>query len=355
MVRSQDFRFRKMLVAGVIVLAALVATGVAGGVIPRTATAVPAATGRSGRTKIYLLGSQGGQQRTQLTGANVRGGPSALIVVDGVGYLVDAGVGALMRLNEAGFDANVVRHVFVTHHHQDHNADLGNMIGFSWTAGRFASADRRLDVWGPPGTKSYVRGYKISTARSIADQEGPLEQKPSLDRYLHTHELSMRGTIRSPGVRVMGDERVTVSAIRVNHGSMPSVGYRFETPDQKIVFSGDRGDRGDDLAPFARGADVLFHEISDLEVVQAALAAQGAPPRYVDHQLHDHSGGELVGRTASDAGVAKLVLYHLVPGTPAISDERWRALVSPYYAGEIVVGRDLLAVSAPDTPETATR
>lgn len=105
-------------------------------------------------------------------------------------------------------------------------------------------------------------------------------QKPTLDAYLHGHELSLRGRIRSDGVRVMGDERMTVSTIRVNHGQMPSVGYRFETPDLKIVFSGDRGDRGDDLARFARGADVLFHEISDLEV---------------DHQIHDHSGGELVG------------------------------------------------------------
>jgi hypothetical protein len=78
-------------------------------------------------------------------------------------------------------------------------------------------------------------------------------------------------------------------------------------------------------------------------LMKAVLEAQGAPPRYVDHQLHDHSGGDLVGRTATGAGVPKLVLYHLIPGNPAISDEHWRALVSPYYAGEIVVGRDLLA------------
>lgn len=336
-------RSRRALVVGSTVLLALVASGAIAGVIPGTATVTPAAIGASGRTQIYLLGSQGGQQRTQLTGAGMRGGPSALIVVDGVGYLLDAGVGALLRLNEAGFDANVVRHVFVTHHHQDHNADLGNMIGFSWTAGRFGSAARRLDVWGPPGTRDYIRGYAISTARSIADQEGPLAQKPALDRYLHGHELPLRGAIRTDGVRVMHDERITVSAIRVNHGSMPSVGYRFETPDLKIVFSGDRGDRGDDLARFAKGADVLFHEISDLQLVRTVLEAQGAPKRYIDHQLHDHSGGDLVGRTATDAGVPKLVLYHLVPGNPALSDERWRSLVAPYYSGEIVVGKDLLA------------
>ena len=330
-----------MLVASAAVLAlGLVATA---SVVPRTTTGTPAALGTHGRTQVYLLGSQGGQQRTQLTGASARAGTSALIVVDGVGYLLDAGVGTLLRLNEAGFDANVVRHVFITHHHQDHDADLGNVIGFGWTAGRFGSADRRLDVWGPAGTRDYIRGYKISTARSITDQQGPLEQKPSFDKFVRGHELSTRGEIRTDGVRVMSDERIAVSAIRVNHGSMPAVAYRFETPDLKIVFSGDRGDRGDDLTRFATGADVLFHEISDLDLVKAALEAQGAPPRYVDHQLHDHSGGDLVGRTATGAGVPKLVLYHLIPGNPAISDEHWRALVSPYYAGEIVVGRDLLA------------
>ncbi len=334
-------RSRRVFVARLTVLLALAANEVPTWASPSMATGTPAAIGRSGRTQVYLLGSQGGQQRTLLTGANIRGGPSALIVVDGVGYMLDAGVGALLRLNEAGFDANVVRHIFVTHHHQDHNADLGSMIGFSWTAGRWGSADRRLDVWGPPGTKAYIRGYKISTARNIADQEGPLVQKPTLDAYVHGHELSMQGGVRTAGVRVMSDERMTVSTIRVNHGSLPSVAYRFETPDLTVVFSGDRGDRGDGLAGFARGADILFHEISDLDVVRAALAAQGAPQRYVDHQIHDHSGGELVGRTATEAGVPKLVLYHLVPGTAALSDERWRSLVSPYYAGEILVGKDL--------------
>lgn len=114
---------------------------------------------------------------------------------------------------------------------------------------------------------------------------------------------------------------------RVNHGDMPSLAYRVVTPDLDVVFS---GDRGDELTRFAAGADVLFHEISDLELAKAALEAQGAPPRYVD--------------TSSTITRAALVLYHLVPGSPAITDDRWRWLVAAHFAGEIVVGRDLLAL-----------
>lgn len=305
----------------------------------------PAAVGREGRTRVFLLGSHGGQQRTELTGAGIRSGPSALITVDGVGYLMDAGVGALLRLSEAGFDATVVRHVFMTHHHQDHNADLGNMIGFTWTSGRQGDPDRRLGVWGPRGTRAYVRGYKAATAINIRDQEGPLAQKPALDDYLHEHEFSTKGQIRTAGARIMRDARVTVRAIRVNHGSVPTVGYRFMTPDLDVVFSGDRGPgKPDHFVDFARGTDILFHEIIDLDIVVPVLQALPDAEPLIEHLQREHSAPEVVGNTASAATVGRLVLYHLVPGTPLLADEHWRELVAPYYAGEVVVGRDLLVI-----------
>jgi hypothetical protein len=42
--------------------------------------------------------------------------------------------------------------------------------------------------------------------------------------------------------------------------------------------------------------------------------------------------------------VGTVVLYDLIPGTPAIADEARRALVAPHVAGRIVVARDLLVV-----------
>jgi hypothetical protein len=148
-------RSRRVFVASLTVLLALVASGVMAAVVPGVTNGTPAAIGGSGRTQVYLLGSQGGQQGTQLTGANVRAGTSALIVVDGVGYMLDAGVGALLRLNEAGFDPNIVRHVFVTHHarcdshggcprHGRHAGDRERDPGEPWL-----DADRRLPVRDP--------------------------------------------------------------------------------------------------------------------------------------------------------------------------------------------------------------
>ena len=50
-----------------------------------------------------------------------------------------------------------------------------------------------------------------------------------------------------------------------------------------------------------------------------------------------------MGKLATEAGVRTLVLSHLVPGgPPVLADEVWRDAVRPHFAGELVVGRDLL-------------
>ena len=345
--RDEDALTRRDLLADSARLA--VAGGLAASVLPSAvaqAAARPVAVGAAGRTHVYLLGAQGGQNRAKLTGSDIHAGPSALLMVDGVGYLMDAGVGTLLRLSQAGFDPTVVRHVFMTHHHQDHNADLGNIIGFGWTTGAQAHPGQRLSVWGPPGTHAYKRGYEESTALSIHDQEANLGKTPSFRSYLRCHQLPDSGAIRTRPVKVMSDHAVTVSAIRVNHGALPTVGYRFKTPDLDVAFSGDRGDRGDNFVALARGADVMFHEIIDIDIVIPALKAQKAPASFIRHQQRDHSAPSLVARTATDANVPKLILYHLIPGNAAItSDARWTSLVSPHYAAEIIVGKDLLEVT----------
>jgi ribonuclease BN (tRNA processing enzyme) len=307
----------------------------------------PVAVGSTGRTQVFLLGSQGGQQRTLLTGANFRAGTAVLIVIDGVGYLIDAGVGALLRLNQAGFDANAIRHVFMTHHHQDHNADLGNVIGFAWSSGRNGSdKNRRLDVWGPPGTLAYVDGYKQALALSIADQQGPLVQRPFFNEFVHAHEFPLRGRVLTHPVTVMRDSRVQVWTIRVNHGSIPSAAYRIKTPDLDIALSGDRGTRGDHLRRLIADADILLHEISDTAIVIPTLEAQHSPKSFIDHQAHDHSPPRLVASTAAAARPKQLILYHLIPGTTALTDDHWQGLLSPHYKGQVIVGRDLLEVHA---------
>jgi ribonuclease BN (tRNA processing enzyme) len=306
---------RRRLLEGAAVAVGGLAAGRAGAQPP-----VREPTVSRGRTKIVVLGSHGGQQVTVLTGANVRSGTSVLVDVDGALTVVDCGVGSLHRLVEAGYDANRVRNILITHHHQDHNADLGNFAG--------------------AGTKAYEQGYKRLARTTIAEQQRGLGLQPDFDRFARWHELSLT---RRPRKLITG-KRLRVSCARVEHGDIPALGYRIRTPDVDVAFSGDRGPRGDSFASFARGAELLFHEVIERELVESALRAQDTDPGFIRHLVDNHCDPKQVGELASRAGVATLVLYHLIPGNPALSDDSWVAKVRPYFGGRIVVAADLQVI-----------
>jgi ribonuclease BN (tRNA processing enzyme) len=289
-----------------------------------------------------MLGSHGGQQLNATTGSNIRCGTSTLIDVGGYLMVIDCGVGSLHRMIEAGYDADRLKTVLVTHHHQDHAAELGNFAGFSWSSGRNGgSPNRRLDIWGPTGTRAYERGYKELAAISIADQEGPLGQVPTFEKYARWHDFALP---KKP-VRLFENSRVRVDAARVVHGELPAVAYRVRTSDVDVVFSGDRGARGESaFAEFAKGADAMFHEIIHRELVVDALRGQNADEGFIEHLVDDHCDPRAVGRAATKAGVETLVLYHLIPGNPGLTDDVWRGLVAPHFAGRILVAHDLAVI-----------
>lgn len=65
--------------------------------------------------------------------------------------------------------------------------------------------------------------------------------------------------IEEPGI-VYKDDRVTVEAFPVSHGTLISYGYKFVTADRTIVISGDTAPL-DIVAEKAAGCDILLHEV----------------------------------------------------------------------------------------------
>ena len=92
------------------------------------------------RTRLILLGTGGGPRpRRESSG-------SAQVIIAGDRlYVVDCGDGVARQLVLAGASLATLRHVFITHHHSDHNADYGNLLLLSWEAG----LQQRVDTWGP--------------------------------------------------------------------------------------------------------------------------------------------------------------------------------------------------------------
>jgi ribonuclease BN (tRNA processing enzyme) len=271
-------------------------------------------------SRLILLGTAGGP-----TPKTTRSGPAQIIVIGDRGYLIDCGDGVARQMMIAGV-FRTLRHIFITHHHSDHNADYGNLLLLEW-GDRLTS---RVDAWGPPPLAKITKLFLEMSAADIAVRTRD-EGRPPLAPLVHPHE------IRRPGV-VMKDDLVTVTCAAVPHPLVPiAYAYRVDCPDRSIVISGDTAP-SDALVALAKGADVLVHEAL---YVPGAPGAPGSALR--KHIMDSHTSVEDAGRIATRAGVRTLVLSHFVPSeTPPVTDEQWLAAARTTFAGRIVVGRDLL-------------
>jgi len=278
------------------------------------------------RTRLILLGTGGGPTPKKSVSA-----PAQVIIVNNTAYVVDCGNGVARQLVNADVPLRNLRHIFITHHHSDHNADYGNLLLLSWASGLTTT----VDTWGPPPLVKMTDLFLQMNAYDIdirIRDEGRVPLRP----LIHPHELT------EPGV-VLQDENVKVTAALVDHPLVtPAFAYRFDGPDRSIVISGDTA-RSDNLVRLARGADVLVHEALWLPAVDRIVARDPNASTLRKHLLDSHTSPEDCGRVAQAAGVKTLVLSHLVPGGDAtITDGMWTAEVRKHFAGTVIVGKDLM-------------
>lgn len=281
-----------------------------------------------GKSRLILLGTGGGP-----TPKANRAAPSQVIVVNGAAYVIDCGNGVARQLVLAGVPLSFLTAIFITHQHSDHNADYGNLLWLAWAA----TLSSKVDAYGPPPLAKMTRlflemnDYDIKTR--MAD-----EGRPPLANLIAAHEIG------GPGA-VMRDANVKVTAALVDHGAVkPAYAYRFDCPDRSIVISGDTRP-SDNLVRLAKGADVLVHEVMYLPALEHLTATEPNAKTLRDHLLASHTTTEQVGRIATEAGVKTLVLSHFVPGgAPVIADKVWFDAVRPYFSGNLIVGRDLMAI-----------
>jgi ribonuclease BN (tRNA processing enzyme) len=288
---------------------------------------LPAArTAQVARTRLILLGTGGGPRPRKL-----RSAPAQVIVADDTAYVVDCGDGVARQLVLAGVALAGLRHIFITHHHSDHNADYGNLLLLAWTAGLRTP----VDTWGPPPLERMTRLYFETNASDIQTRIAD-EGRVPLAPLVHVHE------VRSGGP-VMRDGNVKVTAAVVHHPPVvPALAYRFDAADRSIVISGDTTP-SDNLIQLARNADILVHEAMYPPAIDRLVAGVANATDLKRSILSHHTSAEDAGRVAQAAGVKTLVLSHLVPAEdPLLSDQMWIDAASIHFRGRIILGRDLL-------------
>jgi len=298
------------------------------GAIAAAAMGSRSSTAQSPRTRLILLGTGGGPRPRKASSASAQ-----VIVANNAAYVIDCGDGVARQLVLADVPLTILRHIFITHQHSDHNADYGNLMWLAWAAG----LRTRVDTWGPPPLEKMTKLFFAMNAYDI-DARIANEGRVPLVPLVHVHEIADDGA-------VMSDDNVKVTAALVDHPPVvPAFGYRFDAHDRSIVISGDTAP-SDNLAKLARGADVLVHAVMYPPAIDRLVARVPNAAALKASILAHQTSAEDAGRVAQAAGVRTLVLSHLVPpDDPQVTDQMWMDAAQTHFRGKVVVGKDLLEI-----------
>jgi ribonuclease Z len=293
-----------------------------------TQTGGPAA---GGRLTVILLGTAGGP-----TINPERLGISTLVVAGSEQLLFDAGRGLTFGLARLSIPASTITKIFLTHLHSDHIVSIPELYLFPWASqGRKAP----LQIWGPEGTRAMTEHLRDAFAFDI-------HVRRDADEKFSPDGITIRATDVRAGV-VYEAAGVKVTAFLVNHGAVkPALGYRVDYGGHSVVLSGDTKPT-DNLVTFARGVDLLIHEIgrskADPALVGPAdelLPGGAGLTRGQARTIADHHTD-----AAEAAGVfqrvnPRLVVLSHANGSPAET----LATVRRGYSGRVEFGSDLMTV-----------
>jgi ribonuclease Z len=175
---------------------------------------------------------------------------------------------------------------------------------------------RPLEVFGPKGLRAMTEHLVAAYGEDIRIRTSPGgEQAGGSTPVVNAHEVDA-------GV-VFKDERVTVTAFEVPHGTWPhAFGFRFATPDKVIVISGDTA-FSPAIAEQCNGCDMLVHE--------GGLADDTSA-----YYRTFHTTAEELATIAVDARPKLLILYH-----QRDDNEAGLRVIRSRFRGTVVVASDL--------------
>lgn len=321
-----------------------------------------------------------------------RAGTSTAICVDDATYLVDCGMGSIRHYrNHLGWES--LRGIFLTHHHSDHIYDLGAYLLTGWQVPG-ESFEHEVQVYGPAkpevipalseahlaeinccvgghsmvGTEEMVgalidKVFASDVVIRMADEgrSSPYKWIKGHDIQVpeeaNAHPIHARHPKMDPFV-IYEDEKVTVSAILVDHRlCYPAFAFRFDSEYGSIVVSGDTT-YSNNCIRLAEGADILFHEVIDLEAILSTFPDGPTRDGIAVHLEESHTSYEVVGKVAAEAGVKQLVLHHIVPNTPFAADlEKMKNTAQRDFSGIVAVAEDndVFVVESPVIQEIAEK
>jgi ribonuclease BN (tRNA processing enzyme) len=240
---------------------------------------------------------------------SLRRQPAGYLLIAGEQHiLIDCGSGTMRRLLQAGTHPDELDLVLLSHAHIDHTSELPLLL----FAARYSPEPRRrpLCLVGSTAMAQFISELERLYGDSIAAR--------TYERRIEA--LDAGGEMRC------GDVRIRAGAVQ---HAPSSLAFRIEHAGAGLVYTGDT-QYCESVVELARGCDVLLCECSFPD----------------DSPVSGHLTPSQAGRIAREADARKLVLTHLYPACETVDVT---AQVRSVYAGDLVVGEDLLQVSVEAT------
>jgi ribonuclease BN (tRNA processing enzyme) len=259
--------------------------------------------------------------------------------------VMDHGAGAHQRLLETGRRATEVTHVFLSHLHYDHCMDFPRLVLQRWDMA--AGKAPELKVFGPPPLKRLTENLFGPEGFFGPDVIARTNHRLSLDIYEgRGGTLPRRGPmpevteVRHGSVVEGNCWRVRVADVSHVQPYLECHGFRLDTPQGSMCYSGDSGGVPKHLVDLAEGVDILIHMchfMSGTEPNETYRATCG--------------GHRDAAEVARRAGAKTLVLTHILPGIdhPRIREQILREVME-IFPGEVIWGEDLMEIPVQPLP-----
>ena len=200
-----------------------------------------------------------------------RQGIATLVEANGELLLFDVGHGASQGLYESRIDPKDIRHIFLTHLHNDHYEGLPQLWLTPWF---LLGRDHGFELWGPEGTEEMVSGMRTMFAHDLETRVNAFNPSENLDIQVQPLKDGI----------IFERNGVSVTAFTVEHADgNPAFGYRIDYAGRSVVLSGDTT-LDDNVITHGTGADLIVHNViafserlSALPEMQGVLAKLTTP------------------------------------------------------------------------------
>jgi ribonuclease BN (tRNA processing enzyme) len=250
----------------------------------------------------------------------------------------DHGFGAHHRLLELGIPATRVTHFFCSHLHYDHMGDYPRLLLTRWDQG--AGKIPELKVYGPPPIKQVTAALFERDGAFGPDLIARTENLCSVAIYWarggegerkkpapEVSELKPNDVVQGNGWKV------TTTGVSHFGPQLISYGFRLDTPEGSIVYSGDSGPCAS-MNRLAKDCDVLLHMCHYISGTQLN-----------EEFAQSCMGHRELAQLGAEANVGTVVLSHVTEqiDQPGVRERVLREM-SEIYKGNLIFGEDLMEV-----------